>query len=109
MLVSVLDANDFSAADATPDLVPPVFQELLEWAGERRPAVLAFQRAAETLEALVSLGRVSADDRETFREATAGVLVGPFVLVNLGSGSVADTPRLVEERIVPRLPQTERV
>lgn len=104
LLVSTLKQGDFAESGTTPDAVPAVFSELIEWSGERRPAALAFERRAGALEALVFLGRVSADDREAFRAATAGVSAGPFVLVNLGSALPSDAARIVAEQIVPRLP-----
>lgn len=104
LLVSTLKQSDFTESGTTPDTVPSVLSELVEWSGERRPAALAFERQAGALEALVSLGRVNADDREAFRASTAGASAGPFVLVNLGPASPADAARLMTEHIVPRLP-----
>lgn len=104
LLLTTLTPDDFQESGSTPDLTPAVLHELLEWAGERRPTALAFERARGTLEALLSLGRVSPDDREAFRASVNGSLVGPLILVNLGSGASGDARQLVEEQIVPRLP-----
>ncbi len=104
VLVSILAHGDFADTDTTPDAAPGILGELLEWVGERRHIVLAFERTPGTLEALVALGRVSADDRETFRAALGGVLAGPFVLANLGAVPMPDARKMIEETIVPRLP-----
>lgn len=106
LLFSMLRETDVAASETATDTVPSVFSELIEWSGERRPAALAFERRAGSFEVLVFLGRVSADDREVFREACGGVSAGPFVLVNLGEIPPADVQNLVTERLVPRLPGT---
>lgn len=103
-LWSFLSQQDFTEHDASPDLVPTVFQELLQWVGDQRTALIAFERQPGSLEVLISLGRVSAEDREAFRAGLSGTAVGPWVFVNLGPASVTDAGRLLEERVLPRLP-----
>jgi hypothetical protein len=102
-LWSFLSQQDFTEHDASPDLVPTVFQELLQWVGDQRTALLTFERPVGSLEALVALGRVSVEDREAFRADLQGTAVGPWVLVNLGTASVTDAGRLLKERILPAL------
>lgn len=104
LLVTTLSEKDFTTLETSADTVPAILRELVAWAGEHRACAIAFERQPETLEALVSLGRVSTDDREQFRQNTQGTLVGPFILVNLGNGVPADAPRLLREKVVSRLP-----
>ncbi len=107
LLLSVLTHQDFTETDASPDSAPHVFREFLERVGERRRAVLAFEREPGTLEALVALGRVSGEDRDVFRAEMRGALVGPWVLLNLGAVSPSEAASVVAEQIRPRLPFKE--
>ena len=104
-LWSLLPERDFTESGATPEKLPSVLQEIVERAGEARPVLLAFERAAGTLEVLVFPGRVSAEDRVLFRERTNGTITGPFVLVTLGEHAPAEAERLLTEIISPHLPR----
>lgn len=104
-LWSFLSQQDFTENNAPPDLAPTVFQELLQWVGDQRSTLLVFERQAGSLEVLAALGRVSMEDREAFRADLKGTAVGPWILVNLGPASVTDAGRLLQERVLPRLPR----
>lgn len=104
LLVTTLSLPDFTALEVSADVVPTILRDVTAWAGEQRAIAIAFERTPKTLEALVALGRVSTDDRERFRQDTQGTLVGPFILVNLGSGPLSEAARLLREKVVPRLP-----
>lgn len=107
-LWSSLSAQDFTESAAAAELAPAIFQELLQWVGDRRAVLLALERQPGTLEVLVALGRISEDDREAFRASLQGVSVGPWVLVNLGGVSLSDTRQALAERILPQLPRSGR-
>lgn len=105
VLWSVIATHDFSDSSATPDLLPRVLQEIVERAGDALPIVLVFERTPQMLEALVSPGRVSPEDRLALRDRTRGSLTGTFILVNLGQHAPGDAERLVREMILPALPK----
>lgn len=104
-LCAVVTTQDLEETDTTAESLPAVLKDIREWTGERRMIFLAFERTTGETEALIAPGRMSADDRENFREALSGVRAGPFILVNLGAAEATEGPRLITERILPRLPQ----
>lgn len=105
---SAISQYDFTESQGTPELVPAVLEEIVERAGEVVPIVIVFERTPEMLEALIALGRVSAEDRMALRDRTNGTILGPFVLVNLGKHPIQDAERLLTEMVFPRLPQAAR-
>lgn len=107
-LWTLITQRDLVTLDADPDAMPGVLRDLLEWTGASRVVLLGFERRPGTLEVLVAPGRLNAEDRDALRDRLAGVLVGPFVLVNLGSVAPKDARQAVAERILPRLPREER-
>lgn len=104
-LWSVLLRKDFAESGGGPDDVPAVLREMVARAGETLPILLAFERTAGTLEALVFPGRVSAEDREAFRARTNGTATGPFVLLTLGGIPPAAIAQTLRDRVLPHLPR----
>ncbi|TSC72276.1 MAG: phosphoesterase RecJ domain-containing protein [Parcubacteria group bacterium Gr01-1014_38] len=106
-VLAVVHERDFMETEATPDTMPSILKEILEWAGRTRTAFLAFARNAGTFEVLTFLGQMNPEDRENFRAALGGVFVGPFVLINLGPVPPEQLPQVLRERLLSRLPEPE--